>query len=432
MLNFIETCLTEASNTLDLSLMKAKVVTEAARRELSINYDEAELKVMQENGTDDDLAYYYREAENGLVDTVVKAIQKIRDALVKFFSELKSKILSLINKKENTEAIEKIEKKTKLFPLLGRKKILIQDADRQEKNSKEAFSKLNRLKAKAASGQGVDAEEIDEVKKSFIEEHKATIGVASAITITVGAALAWLKFGHKRVTKSAEDAAKSADSIIADCTKMAERIDDPVSMQKIADTAATVSKTAAESSVKFFTDLLSQVKKAVKGFGKSSVDVAKAAAAVGESTDNPDTLMNDKDMERVTKSIASTNGDMTEFGDDPASDIPGYGDDPDDTSDVWDDVMGTSAGLDLDDTDECGDSFESTFDRLFEKVSQCNSDSDYHCNPSSSKPSNEKIIADLYADISSEVKGGMDYSHQYATESAFDRLMDEISNLSFD
>ena len=31
---------------------------------------------MQENGTDEDLAYYYREAENGLIDTIIKAIKK--------------------------------------------------------------------------------------------------------------------------------------------------------------------------------------------------------------------------------------------------------------------------------------------------------------------------------------------------------------------
>ena len=460
MLEFIDACLTEASNIFELDLKKANVVTEAAKRELSINYNEAELKVMQENGTDEDLAYYYREAENGLIDTIIKAIKKIKDAIIKFFSEMKSKVLTLITKKENTEAIAKVEKKVKIFPLLGRKKILVEDYNKEAKIADESLSKLGKLKAKLKGKQEVDPEEVDEVKKSFFEEHGAAIGVGAAITVTVVAAIAAVKHMTSKAKGETDKYQNVATKACDECMKMAETIDNPTIAQKIADATASIAKTAQESFLRTWKNTIQSIGNAVRTFGKAKANVNKAAGAIGESTDNPDTLMSDADMKKVADSVASaqsSNGDMTEMGDDPSEYVPGFGDDPEDTSDVWDDVMGTSAGLDLDDdgdgypddsekcgtercgtercgtekcgTEGCGSRCESVFDELLEKVSSCKS-SESGCTDSyTNKSSNEKIIADLYNEISGEVKGEMDYSDQYAKESAFDRLMGEIDDL---
>lgn len=440
MLDFIDVCLTEASNIFELNLKKADVVTEAAKRELTINYGEAELKVMQENGTNDDLAYYYREAENGLVDTIIKAIKKIKDAIIKFFSEMKTKILVLITKKENTEAIEKVEKKVKIFPLLGRKKILVEDYNKEAKIADESLSKLGKLKAKLKGKQEVTTEEVEEVKKGFLEEHGAVIGIGAALTVTVTAAIAAVKHMTSKAKDITNNYQNIATSTCDDCAKIAEQIDNPAVAQKIADATSSVCKSAQESFFRSWKNIMKSIGNAFRSFGKTKGDVDDAARGmgIGESTNGSDTAMSDDEMKKISDSIASaqsSDGDTTEMGEDPSWYTDGYEDDPDDTSDVWDDVMGTSAGLDLDDvlgTDTEGyrSRQESVFDKLLEKVSDCKSgdygyDSSYSCK----KASNEDIISDLFDEISGEVKGGMDYSRQYSTESAFDRLMGEIDDL---
>lgn len=437
MLEMIDNYMIESSSIFELNLKKANVVIEAARRELAINKEEAELKVMTESGNDDDLNFYYHEAENGFVDTVIKAIKKIKEAIIRFFSEMKTKVLTLITKKENTEAIAKIEKKVKVFPLLGRKKILVEDYNAEAKCADAALAKFAGQKAKLKGKQEVTVEEIEETKKGFFEEHGTLIGVAAAITVTVSAALTAAKVMTAKANDRLTNLQKTSTSMCDDCAKIAETIDNPAAAQKLSDATASVAKTSQEDYVRCWKGMLTNISKAIKTFGKSKVDVDDAADSVKkesafdfmEGSDNQDSLMSDKDMEKVANSIASTSNkdDMTEMGDDPANDIPGYGDDPEETSDIWDDVMGTAAGLDLDDDmDGYGEECESTFDKLFEKVSNCVGGCDGH---SSSKPSNEKIIADLYNEISSNVKKDIDYSRQYATESAFDKLMSEIDDL---
>ena len=216
--------------------------------------------------------------------------------------------------------------------------------------------------------------------------------------------------------------------------------------------------------------MIQSIGNAVRTFGKSKADVNKAAAALGESTDNSDSMMTDAEMKKITDSVASaqsSNGDMTEMGDDPSDCIPGFGDDPEDTSDVWDDVMGTTAGLDIDDidygypdnsekcgtercgtekcgtegcgtegcgtekcgTEGCGSRFESVFDELLEKVSNYRENASGYDDSYTSESSDEDEIDGLFNEISEEVRDNMSGSDQYTGESAFDRLMGEIDNL---
>lgn len=475
MLEFIDTCLTEASNIFELNLKKVNVVVEAARRELAINYNEAELKVMQENGTDEDLAYYYSEAENGLIDTIIKAIKKIKDAIIKFFSEMKSKVIALITKKENTEAIAKVEKKVKIFPLLGRKKILVEDYNKEAKIADESLSKLGKLKAKLKGKQEVTSDEVDEVKKSFFEEHGAAIGIGSAVSVTVVAAIAAVKHMTSKAKSETDKYQNIATKTCDDCLNMLDSVDNPVVAQKIADATSSVAKTAQESYIRTLKNMMQSIGNAVRTFGKSKADVNKAAAALGESTDNSDSMMTDAEMKKITDSVASaqsSNGDMTEMGDDPSDCMPGFGDDPEDTSDVWDDVMGTTAGLDIDDIDDgypdnsekcgtercgtekcgtekcgtegcdtegcgtekcgtegCGSRFESAFDELLEKVSNYKEGASGYGDSYTSESSDEDEIDSLFNEISEEVRDNMSGSDQCTSESAFDRLMGEIDNL---
>ena len=105
------------NNDYALSMMKVKAYMDASYRQHEINRMESELKVMNENGTDDDLNYLYQEADNNFGDRVKAAIQKIIEAFTNFISDVKDKIIKLFTSKERKDQIDKVEKKVKIFPL---------------------------------------------------------------------------------------------------------------------------------------------------------------------------------------------------------------------------------------------------------------------------------------------------------------------------
>lgn len=417
MIEIIDQYLSEASQAYDLFSMKADAVMESAIREVGINHAEAELKVMQEHGTYEDLAYYYEEAKNGLVESVVNTIQRIKEAIIKFFSAMKDKILTVMGKKENREAIAKIEKKVKLFPLLGKKKILVEDYDAHLKNSEKTLSQLAKLKAKLKSGHDVDPEQIHDIKKSFLEEHSTLIGVSAAITITVAAGLTVI---HKMTDKSGptlNKLEKTATDACNECIEIAKKCDNPAVAHILAETITTVSKTAQEDYVRSYSGVVSAIKKSIKSFGKTKVDVAKAEEVlkgVNEGTDNPETLMDPKEMNKAEETL---NKNVDEGGNDPIDDVPAVEDEPD--TDPWDDVMSSVSGLDEDDVTD----FDKAFNEFCENMGLPTNES------SSDKKSDD--ITDIFANIMEEVtsESSDDEDDKNVTESAYEQLMSEIDSL---
>ena len=98
MLSMIDTYLENASNEYDITMAKVNSFLEAVDRQFEINCKEAEIKVLTESGTDDDLQFLIEAAEDGVVGSIVKALQKIKEAIIKFFSDIQAKIASMFNK----------------------------------------------------------------------------------------------------------------------------------------------------------------------------------------------------------------------------------------------------------------------------------------------------------------------------------------------
>lgn len=338
MIEEINGFMSEACGDLDLTMMKIDTVMEAAKRQLSINYKSAELKVMQECGTSEDLAYLYEEAEAGLIETVARAIDKIIEAIKKFFADMRDKVLTIITSKENKETLKKIEKKVKLFPLIGRKKIIIEDIKSQNKVIEEHQSKLMKLKAKAKSGQEVTEDDVAEVEKSFMEKYGKIIGVGAAITITVSSAIALL---DERIAEVAADLKKiEADSIdFMTDAKRADRIGASLSRAY-----SSIAKAKSKHAVDSCSMILSKIKEALKGAKNVAVDNKAVLSALKESEDSIDSVETEMPEE----------SDMQTEDSDGEDDIPAVDDEPD--TDPWDDVMGS-------DDDECnGDDCETPDD----------------------------------------------------------------------
>lgn len=272
MIELINKYLYEAEQNFDLTMMKVDAVSEAAVRQYNINCASAELKVMQESGTDDDLAYYCEEAEKGFVASLVAILEKIKDAIVKFFSELKDKMLSLFTKKETNDAIEKIEKKVKIFPLFGRKKVMVPDVTAQKKEAEKAMSKLARIKARLFSGHKVSVDEVDEVEKSFMEAHGKQIGVAAASTVTIGAALVYLKSIMKKAPEDCKGLNKAAKDMLDECKKLAGMSDaeNASVIRALGGAIAVITKTTASGLVASVKNTISNMRMAGENFAANN------------------------------------------------------------------------------------------------------------------------------------------------------------------
>ena len=198
MFELMDKYLAEASNDFDTMMMRVTSFTEAVDRTLAINYHEAELKVMQENGTEDALAYYYEAAASAMADNIRKSIDKIIDAIQKFFYDTQEKVIAIATDIKSKDVISNIEKKIKLVPLLGRKKVLVENYNDEAKVCDEAVSRLVKIKAKLKAGQEIAMDEISDVETWFRDAHEKVIGVAKAVPVTISSALDVLKSRRTR------------------------------------------------------------------------------------------------------------------------------------------------------------------------------------------------------------------------------------------
>lgn len=93
----------------DIAFQKLDALYEAVDATLKANYMEAELKVYAENGTYDDLATLYTEAESEASEKKGSIIGSMLKALGAFFDKLKKAILSIFKKKTEAAATENDE-----------------------------------------------------------------------------------------------------------------------------------------------------------------------------------------------------------------------------------------------------------------------------------------------------------------------------------
>ena len=85
----------------DIAFQKLDALYEAVDATLKANYMEAELKVYAENGTYDDLATLYTEAESEASEKKGSIIGSMLKALGVFFDKLKKAIMSIFKKKDS-------------------------------------------------------------------------------------------------------------------------------------------------------------------------------------------------------------------------------------------------------------------------------------------------------------------------------------------
>lgn len=449
MFELMDKYLAEASNDFDTMMMRVTSFTEAVDRTLAINYHEAELKVMQENGTEDALAYYYEAAASAMADNIRKSIDKIIDAIQKFFYDTQEKVIAIATDIKSKDVISNIEKKIKLVPLLGRKKVLVENYNDEAKVCDEAVSRLVKIKAKLKAGQEIAMDEISDVETWFRDAHEKVIGVAKAVPVTISSALDVLKSMTADAAGVLKKNQKEAVSHMKDLKDMAVEAKDPRNIQALGRLIASFFRTKTSDFIRCMSNIGSTIKGSVKSFASKGAETKESTddfTSSGSSTD-------DKSIDNAVKEIEKNSGVAKEDGDDdgvPADPIDAVANDP--WSTIMNDLgLNQDVSIPADDPDECGsecgpecgteggancktEGATDSFETLYKKIVGESDPSPSDDAALAGKPNNDKLLADIFKDVMNTAKGleGNQTTVKPVEdikESAFDQLMAELENL---
>lgn len=445
----------ECSQDFDLMLMKIDSYTESVGRQLAINYEAARIKVARENGTPEDLEFLREAAESTATEKIRSTISNIHAALVKFFNDMRERILALITKMEVKDALAKIKSKIKHLPLVGKKQVLIEDYAEEAKAADKAISKLTILKSKFKTKQKVTTEEIETIEKEYEQERSKKMGVAGAIKVPLSKAMDLVDKMADHASKLIKKHQDDANTVTKDIQASLEYNDDAHTGQKLISTYASIVKNKIQDFLRCFANIIKSIKNSVKSFFTKKKDEEDDITETAEN-DISDGA-NDAEMQKMTKDMEK-DMNTNEFGDndDPITPDPSE-EDPADAlavEDPWEQVFATdmtSAAVnktDLECGTECGvgqecggtmkenatESFASLYKSMFTFSDPAPSDSA----ALGSKPNNDAIISDLFKQVMAEVKGhipevkqveGAGKELQATKESAYDSLVAYMRNM---
>lgn len=189
MINNIETA-TEAFDTFNEN---CSIYIEKVDKELEYNINQAKIKVLEESGTDSDLAFYEKEASEGALVKIINALK----ALIKKFKEMVEKavknIKDFFDSKTTKDSYKKAENVIKKNPKLKSTKINVPDYKGVKRAYDEGSNKLQKLLAKAKAGLKIgdnEAEDICKDTKDKVDKAKKVtiplaLGMAIGATITI-------------------------------------------------------------------------------------------------------------------------------------------------------------------------------------------------------------------------------------------------------
>lgn len=351
--------LTEANSAFDIASMKLNAITEAANRQYNINLREAELKVMKEHGTDDELSMLYEAAESDFVENIQKALDKLREAVVKFYSDCRDRLMDLLNRVNQDGKLDALEKKVKLMPLVSHKKIMVENYKSETELYDDAMKSINKLLAKFRGNQEVTADDVAAVVKKYDDKHEDTIGASNAIKITVSDAIAQAKKLLSVANSTLKDHEKTALTACDDAKKDATKGNANVANQ-IANAIVHFCKTAQNDYHRCVAGMITSISAAIGGFKKENPD-----KVTKESTDE-----SDKKMEELMKQKQNFDSDDSSNEDVDIDDA---------FSIVGNDALTSGLGFDTDDDDMGADDDSTLDDTNFggdaeECGSQCESD----------------------------------------------------------
>lgn len=200
-------------SALEMVLEKCDIFMEASYNEYEKNLKELELKIIKENGNDDDRYYLESEAKEGLIVRIGKAIQKMIDSVIKFINSIFQKISGKVGDIEVKNAIKKAEAFASTNASVKEKKIKVENPNAKLSLINKTNAELDKTIAKLKSNpDSVSHEDIKEIKEGY---DKKKVAIAAAVSVvSVASAIALYKGITSKASSSDKDKdVKSLDSL---------------------------------------------------------------------------------------------------------------------------------------------------------------------------------------------------------------------------
>ena len=267
----------ESEKQLNIAITKADIFTEASYKNLEINRQEADLKVLTESGTYDDLNYLYEAASEGFVNKVKKAVEKIADSLVEFIDKIVTKVKAVFGTERAKKTLDAVEKAANSNSKIKNKKITIKDGSKAEKEIQKEIDGLRRKLSRFKAGRASKAD-IKSVDESIHRINKKKVALITATTaITVGAGIVLLRKLISETDSNNGAAIKDAKNI-ASQIKMegVDTSDEDIlkATQKLHSGIATLVKDKLKCRFEYMGSIISGLR------GKSSGPLPSAAEAL--------------------------------------------------------------------------------------------------------------------------------------------------------
>lgn len=220
-------------SALEMVLEKCDIFMEASYNEYEKNLKELELKIIKENGNDEDRYYLESEAKEGLIVRIGKAIQKMIDSVIKFINSIFQKISGKVGDIEVKNAIKKAEAFASTNASVKEKKVKVENPNAKLSLINKTNAELDKTIAKLKSNpDSVSHEEIKGIKEGYDKKKVAIAAAVSVVSVASAIAL------YKGITSKASSSDKDKD------------VESLNSLKKYVDGISKKSMTAAQKAKK--------------------------------------------------------------------------------------------------------------------------------------------------------------------------------------
>lgn len=274
----------------------------------------------------DQLMVMKEEAETGILASIAKAIDKIIETFKKFYQEMKIKVLSKVVKEDFKQQVDKVEKKVKLNPFFARKKVKIDNTEKQSGVIAWFQGELQKLMSKIKGGKDVTADELDDLDDEYKKRFNAVSTASAMVETTVSNAIASAKRAVAKIGDSLDSAYKFTNAQLKNAKDAAAGAASEIAgrLRRLASMASAAGKDMINVIVNAVLSVLSAIRQAAaKVTGK-----VKDEEEVNESVE----VTSDEDLESMADEI------LKESAKDDVDSI---------LSNIENDIFGES-GLDLD------------------------------------------------------------------------------------
>ena len=283
-MNFIETLrsvVESAESSYNERDRKIDIYCESVNDQLAIDLKKAELFVMKESGTDEDLAYLEGGAIAEAGERLVEAINAIIENIKRFIHEMKIKAMSMVSKIETKKAIEVVEKKIKFNPFIRKKKVETEDHDKKFNAFEELLADAKKLLARIKAGRSVDVEDVEMIAEKI---EKRDNDKFAKITLTLDNALASLKKQSDKIGERIDDVYKNnIQPLLDDAKDLADKaaFESTAAIKKLASTISRIGTKMTTCLFQSWSALFSAIRETIAGIKEKIVN--KMTGEVEES-----------------------------------------------------------------------------------------------------------------------------------------------------